>query len=154
MFQGQKLFILYRIPLHLTRSSGLQICKLYLYSEEFNRAVTQHNRHIRRFKEMADVWHLALDTFEWWSWATKQFVSLCVCSICMELNVALNSGIDGLPNWSSLASREAFACRPLKRLKPLCPLYHDPIRTSTQLVIQAHSCNILAPTTTWLDSVP
>jgi hypothetical protein len=47
---------------------------MYLYLNEPSRSVAQLNRHVSRFHELSDTWGLGEQTFEYWSWLSKQCV--------------------------------------------------------------------------------
>lgn len=52
----------------------LQVAKMYLYLNEASRAVSQLNRHVARFRELSNTWGIGEQTFEFWSWLSKQCV--------------------------------------------------------------------------------
>ncbi|KAI8449280.1 Foie gras liver health family 1-domain-containing protein [Phakopsora pachyrhizi] len=52
---------------------SIKICKLFLYSNEHSRAVHQFNRHIRRFRDLCNGWGIGEETYELWSWLSKQY---------------------------------------------------------------------------------
>lgn len=47
---------------------------MYLYLNEPSRAVAQLNRHTVKFRELSNTWGIGEQTFEFWSWLSKQFV--------------------------------------------------------------------------------
>lgn len=47
---------------------------MYLYLNEPSRALAQLNRHVFRFRELSNSWKIGEDTFEFWSWLSKQCV--------------------------------------------------------------------------------
>lgn len=49
-----------------------QVSKLYLYLNEPSRSVAQLNRHVNRFRELSNIWGIGEETFEFWSWLSKQ----------------------------------------------------------------------------------
>ncbi|GJN91753.1 hypothetical protein Rhopal_004776-T1 [Rhodotorula paludigena] len=52
---------------------SIKICKMYLYLNEPSRALAQLNRHVFRFRELSNSWKIGEDTFEFWSWLSKQY---------------------------------------------------------------------------------
>ncbi|TFK50937.1 hypothetical protein OE88DRAFT_1726063 [Heliocybe sulcata] len=52
---------------------NLKICKLYLYNEEYTLALSQHNSHVRKFSDLSRSWGIGEETFEFWSWAARQY---------------------------------------------------------------------------------
>lgn len=50
----------------------LQITKLYLYNNEHALALSHHNLHMRRFADFSRGWGIGEETFEYWSWMTRQ----------------------------------------------------------------------------------
>lgn len=53
--------------------SRLQISKFYFYLSEPARAVAQLNRHVSRFHTLSTGWQIGQETFEFWSWLSKQY---------------------------------------------------------------------------------
>ncbi|KAG8690818.1 hypothetical protein FRC11_008923 [Ceratobasidium sp. 423] len=51
---------------------GSQICKLYLYHNLTNRALSHFNRHLHRFAELSRGWGIGDETYEFWSWMARQ----------------------------------------------------------------------------------
>ena len=49
---------------------------MYLYVDDPSRAVAQLNKHLTRFRVLCEGWGIGLDTFEFWSWLSKQSVPL------------------------------------------------------------------------------
>lgn len=54
-----------------------QICKMYLYLNEPARSVSQFNKHVARFRELSNTWGIGEQTFEFWSWLSKQCAQSC-----------------------------------------------------------------------------
>ncbi|GAA6001644.1 hypothetical protein JCM10207_002245 [Rhodosporidiobolus poonsookiae] len=52
---------------------SIKISKLYLYLNEPSRALAQLNEHVFRFRELSATWQIGEDTFEFWSWLSKQY---------------------------------------------------------------------------------
>lgn len=52
-----------------------QISKFYLYTNDSSRALAQFNTHLSRFRELSATWGIGEDTFEYWSWLSKQYAS-------------------------------------------------------------------------------
>ncbi|GAA6055585.1 hypothetical protein JCM3770_002500 [Rhodotorula araucariae] len=50
-----------------------KVSKMYLYLNEPARALAQLNRHVSRFRELSNGWQIGEDTFEFWSWLSKQY---------------------------------------------------------------------------------
>ncbi|GAA5980354.1 hypothetical protein JCM10908_001625 [Rhodotorula pacifica] len=50
-----------------------KISKYYFYLSEPARAVAQLNRHVARFHTLSTGWQIGQDTFEFWSWLSKQY---------------------------------------------------------------------------------
>lgn len=81
-----------------------KVCKMYLYLNEPSRSVAQLSRHVARFHELSATWGLGEQTFEYWSWLSKQWVpssdsirradptDLQVPSLC-------RAGSDSYPCW-------------------------------------------------------
>ncbi|KAF8308283.1 hypothetical protein DL93DRAFT_2220330 [Clavulina sp. PMI_390] len=57
----------------LADSVSFKICKLHLYQSEFSRTVAHFNRHMRRMSELSFSWGIGEDSFEYWSWAGRQY---------------------------------------------------------------------------------
>ncbi|KAK4054805.1 hypothetical protein OIV83_000729 [Microbotryomycetes sp. JL201] len=57
----------------LTDCLSVKVSKMYLYLNETARAVAQLNRHVARFRELSNGWGLGEQTFEFWSWLSKQY---------------------------------------------------------------------------------
>ncbi|KAM0793128.1 hypothetical protein ACM66B_000606 [Microbotryomycetes sp. NB124-2] len=57
----------------LTDCLSVKVFKMYLYLNETARAVAQFNRHVARFRELSNSWGLGEQTFEFWSWLSKQY---------------------------------------------------------------------------------
>ena len=53
--------------------ADVQISKYYFYLSEPARAVAQLNRHVARFHTLSTGWQIGQDTFEFWSWLSKQY---------------------------------------------------------------------------------
>ena len=51
----------------------VKVGKLYLYLNEPARALNQLNRHLSSFRELSNVWNIGEQTFEFWSWLSKQY---------------------------------------------------------------------------------
>ncbi|KAM0752891.1 hypothetical protein T439DRAFT_323501 [Meredithblackwellia eburnea MCA 4105] len=51
----------------------VKIAKIYLYLNEPSRACAQFNRHLARFRELSNIWGIGEQTFEFWSWLSKQY---------------------------------------------------------------------------------
>lgn len=49
-----------------------QITKLYLYNNEHALALSHHNLHMRRFADFSRGWGIGEETFEYWSWMSRQ----------------------------------------------------------------------------------
>lgn len=52
-----------------------QIVKLYLYNNEHSLALAHHNTHIRLFSDFSRGWGIGEETFEFWSWMARQWVT-------------------------------------------------------------------------------
>ncbi|BGP36865.1 hypothetical protein JCM10449v2_000767 [Rhodotorula kratochvilovae] len=52
---------------------SVKVSKMYLYLNEPSRALAQLNRHVSRFRELSNGWQIGEDTFEFWSWLSKQY---------------------------------------------------------------------------------
>ncbi|GEM06476.1 glutathione transferase omega-1 [Rhodotorula toruloides] len=53
---------------------SFKICKLYLYLGESSRAVAQLHKHVSLFLRLSsETWSIGVDTFEFWSWLSKQY---------------------------------------------------------------------------------
>ncbi|GAA6021829.1 hypothetical protein JCM8202_002832 [Rhodotorula sphaerocarpa] len=50
-----------------------KISKFYFYLSEPARAVAQLNRHVSRFHMLSTGWQIGQETFEFWSWLSKQY---------------------------------------------------------------------------------
>ena len=51
----------------------VKICKLYLYSGNSPYALTTYRHHVKRFATISEEkWKIGPDSFEYWSWASKQ----------------------------------------------------------------------------------
>ena len=48
---------------------------MYLYLNEPARSVAQLNKHVARFRDLSNTWGIGEQTFEFWSWLSKQCVS-------------------------------------------------------------------------------
>lgn len=48
--------------------------KLYLYNNEHGLALSHHNTHMRKFADFSRGWGIGEETFEFWSWLTRQCV--------------------------------------------------------------------------------
>src|ERR1700691_564406 len=59
-----------------TKLTQLQVCKLYLYNNEHALALSHHSTHMRRFGDFSRGWGIGEETFEFWSWMARQYVSL------------------------------------------------------------------------------
>ncbi|KAI5481898.1 hypothetical protein MNV49_000175 [Pseudohyphozyma bogoriensis] len=51
----------------------VKVCKCYLYLNEASRSVAQLNRHVASFRTLSDTWGIGEQTFEFWSWLSKQY---------------------------------------------------------------------------------
>ncbi|KAI0767041.1 Gryzun, putative trafficking through golgi-domain-containing protein [Fomes fomentarius] len=51
---------------------NLKIVKLYLYNNEHGLALSHHNTHMRKFADFSRGWGIGEETFEFWSWLTRQ----------------------------------------------------------------------------------
>lgn len=47
---------------------------MYLYLNDPSRSVAQLNRHVSHFRELSNTWGIGEQTFEFWSWLSKQCV--------------------------------------------------------------------------------
>ncbi|CAG8557135.1 1723_t:CDS:10 [Racocetra persica] len=52
---------------------NLKICKLNLYIDAPSAALAQLNKHIATFKRLCNTLEIGDDTFEYWSWLSKQY---------------------------------------------------------------------------------
>ncbi|BGO96780.1 hypothetical protein NBRC10513v2_000716 [Rhodotorula toruloides] len=53
---------------------SFKISKLYLYLGESSRAVAQVHKHVSLFLRLSsETWSIGVDTFEFWSWLSKQY---------------------------------------------------------------------------------
>ncbi|GAA5831856.1 hypothetical protein JCM11251_003912 [Rhodosporidiobolus azoricus] len=52
---------------------SIKISKLYLYLNEPSRALAQLNSHVFKFRELSVTWQIGEETFEFWSWLSKQY---------------------------------------------------------------------------------
>ncbi|KAK0486236.1 Foie gras liver health family 1-domain-containing protein [Armillaria novae-zelandiae] len=52
---------------------NIKITKLYLYNNEHSLALSHHNTHIRKFGDLSRGWGIGEETFEYWSWVTRQY---------------------------------------------------------------------------------
>ncbi|GAB1526652.1 hypothetical protein RhiTH_009824 [Rhizoctonia solani] len=50
----------------------VKICKLYLYHNLTNRALSHFNRHLHRFADLSRGWGIGDETYEFWSWMARQ----------------------------------------------------------------------------------
>ncbi|KAH7329744.1 Foie gras liver health family 1-domain-containing protein [Rhizoctonia solani] len=50
----------------------VKICKLFLYHNLTNRALSHFNRHLHRFAELSRGWGIGDETYEFWSWMARQ----------------------------------------------------------------------------------
>ncbi|CAG8608368.1 423_t:CDS:10, partial [Paraglomus occultum] len=57
----------------LADSMNLKICKLYLYFSGYTQSVSHLNKHVSTFHGLSDSFHMGKDTFEYWTWKTKQY---------------------------------------------------------------------------------
>jgi len=55
--------------------SAFQIAKLYLYNNEHSLALAHHNTHMRLFSDFSRGWGIGEETFEFWSWMARQWVT-------------------------------------------------------------------------------
>ncbi|KAG0148825.1 hypothetical protein CROQUDRAFT_89870 [Cronartium quercuum f. sp. fusiforme G11] len=55
---------------------NIKICKFYLYSQETSRSLDQFRKHTARFRELCNGWGIGDETFEFWSWLSKQYTIL------------------------------------------------------------------------------
>ncbi|GAA6061932.1 hypothetical protein JCM10212_001500 [Sporobolomyces blumeae] len=51
----------------------VKIAKIYLYLNDPSRSLSQLNRHIFRFRQLSESWEIGEQTFEFWSWLSKQY---------------------------------------------------------------------------------
>ncbi|GAA5896567.1 uncharacterized protein JCM6883_006946 [Sporobolomyces salmoneus] len=51
----------------------VKIAKLYLYLNDPSHALSQLNRHVFRFRQLSESWSIGEETFEFWSWLSKQY---------------------------------------------------------------------------------
>ncbi|GAA5922303.1 uncharacterized protein JCM15063_003254 [Sporobolomyces koalae] len=51
----------------------VKIAKLYLYLNDPSRSLSQLNRHVFRFRQLSESWQISEQTFEFWSWLSKQY---------------------------------------------------------------------------------
>lgn len=49
-----------------------QIIRLYLYGDDSQHALAQFNKHVARFRQLCEGWGIGAETFEFWSWLSKQ----------------------------------------------------------------------------------
>ncbi|KAF8752579.1 Foie gras liver health family 1 [Rhizoctonia solani] len=49
----------------------VKICKLYLYHNLTNRALSHFNRHLHRFADLSRGWGIGDETYEFWSWMAR-----------------------------------------------------------------------------------
>ncbi|KAF9243228.1 Foie gras liver health family 1-domain-containing protein [Melanogaster broomeanus] len=59
----------------LADTVNFKITKLYLYNNEHALALSHHNLHMRRFADFSRGWGIGEETFEYWSWMARQWVS-------------------------------------------------------------------------------
>ncbi|KAK0494835.1 Gryzun, putative trafficking through golgi-domain-containing protein [Armillaria luteobubalina] len=52
---------------------NIKITKLYLYNNEHSLALSHHTTHIRKFGDLSRGWGIGEETFEYWSWVTRQY---------------------------------------------------------------------------------
>ncbi|EGG06574.1 uncharacterized protein MELLADRAFT_63177 [Melampsora larici-populina 98AG31] len=52
---------------------NIKICKFYFYSQETSRAMDQFSKHVNRFRDLCNGWGIGDETFEYWSWLSKQY---------------------------------------------------------------------------------
>ncbi|GAA5914419.1 hypothetical protein JCM6882_008227 [Rhodosporidiobolus microsporus] len=52
---------------------SIKISKFYLYLNEPSRALAQLNSHVSKFRELSVTWQIGEETFEFWSWLSKQY---------------------------------------------------------------------------------
>ncbi|GAA5993976.1 hypothetical protein JCM5350_003513 [Sporobolomyces pararoseus] len=51
----------------------VKIAKLYLYLNDPSHSLSQLNRHVFRFRQLSESWSIGEETFEFWSWLSKQY---------------------------------------------------------------------------------
>ncbi|KAH8087832.1 Gryzun, putative trafficking through golgi-domain-containing protein [Cristinia sonorae] len=51
---------------------SVKICKLYLYNKEHAMALAHHSAHMRKFSDLSRGWGIGEETFEFWSWLSRQ----------------------------------------------------------------------------------
>ncbi|KAH7883282.1 Gryzun, putative trafficking through golgi-domain-containing protein [Phlebopus sp. FC_14] len=56
----------------LADAINVKIVKLYLYNNEHALALSYHNLHMRRFADFSRGWGIGEETFEYWSWMSRQ----------------------------------------------------------------------------------
>lgn len=56
----------------LADTLSMRIAKFCLYDGDGERAVNQFRRHLVRFSELSTGWGIGDETFEYWSWLSKQ----------------------------------------------------------------------------------
>ncbi|GAA5977298.1 hypothetical protein JCM11641_000058 [Rhodosporidiobolus odoratus] len=52
---------------------SVKVSKLYLYLNDPSRALARLNQHVYRFRELSNSWQIGEETFEFWSWLSKQY---------------------------------------------------------------------------------
>ncbi|KAK4058130.1 hypothetical protein OIO90_000869 [Microbotryomycetes sp. JL221] len=57
----------------LTDCLSVKVSKMYLYLNETARATAHFNHHVARFRDLSNGWGIGEQTFEFWSWLTKQY---------------------------------------------------------------------------------
>lgn len=60
-----------KIP-SLTRMLISQVAKMYLYLNDPSHGLSQLNRHVFLFRQLSESWSIGEETFEFWSWLSKQ----------------------------------------------------------------------------------
>jgi hypothetical protein len=53
----------------------VQICRLYLYAGECQKALESFYVHVKRFSDFSRGWGIGEETFEYWSWMARQYRS-------------------------------------------------------------------------------
>ncbi|GAA5947145.1 hypothetical protein JCM3765_002176 [Sporobolomyces pararoseus] len=51
----------------------VKVAKLYLYLNDPSHSLSQLNRHVFRFRQLSESWSIGEETFEFWSWLSKQY---------------------------------------------------------------------------------
>ncbi|CAO1619304.1 unnamed protein product [Parajaminaea phylloscopi] len=57
----------------LSDTLTVRMCKLHLYADDANGALSKFRTHLARFAELSSGWGIGDATFEYWSWLGKQY---------------------------------------------------------------------------------